>query len=984
MARAVAASSEHACPRGERLAAFVEGRVARGELAALEQHVAGCAVCRRVIAAAARGGDGARSVGNADTLVLDGAGARRLELGRVAERYVLLEQLGRGGMGTVFVAWDRELARRVALKILHPGVHDDRFQREAQALARLKHPGVVTVYDVGRDGDDVYITMELVEGRSLRRWLDGPRRWQRVLATFVSAGRGLAAAHRAGLVHRDFKPDNVLVGDDGSVRVADFGLARAIDEPVAAQEGSSTPSGERLTRTGAVVGTPRYMAPEQIGGRPADPRADQYSFCVALWEALFGEHPVLGERHGAPARGLVPAAVREALRRGLSRDPAARFPTMDALLASLDRRSSFAGGLVALGAAGAVTAAVALWTEDHNVARACQSSVPAEIAAGWGDAERARVRSAFLATGQLGAARAAESTVGVLDRHAAALAAMAEESCLATRVRRVQREPVYELRAACLARGSRGLRALVRELASADGAVVQRAEAAARSLPDVTTCADVEALSAPMQLPAEASRRAPVAAVRATLAEIEAMTLTGRNHAAIVRAAAALSMAGATGFAPLVADASLALGRAQRLAERSSEEVLEAAALGALAAGHDLTLADAMIELAATLERADARRPELDRWLRLAESALTRVGGGREVERRRAAVARVRTLTAIRDKRPAAAAEHARQALALSLRSQPETGEAFQVWIALTKALHQARRFAEAETTAREGIALALRIGLGPLQLAAAHDILSLVLADLGRWDEAIYSNRRAVELGRIALGPDSILEGAIEGNRGFLEVRRDRLAAAVEGIGRSVAIYTARLGPESPRVAMALSNMGALLQDLGRHEEARRALERSRDIIAAEKGPDDFRLIMPLGTLARSQASLGRFDEARAAAARSLALAERRAYHDNEWLTALRADASAHRDRPSAALPRYRKLLAANAEVFPREPRTFAHHVEAAEVAAAAGERRLAREWLTIAAELGTMDERTLRLLATLERELGDRRDFSARDLDE
>jgi serine/threonine-protein kinase len=263
-----------------------------------------------------------------------------LEPGRpLAGRYTVLEQLGQGGMGVVLAAYDARLDRRVALKLLLPRREargDEaaraRLLREAQAMARLSHPNVVAVYDAGslEDGH-IFIAMEMVEGQTLRQWTkERARSWREVLEAFLAAGRGLAAAHAAGLVHRDFKPENVLVGRDGRVRVTDFGTA--------------------LTLPGAVPGTPRYLAPELLTGAPADARSDVFAFCVSLHEALFHQYPFPGdtvrERLRAMAQGQlaplptrteVPAWVGRVLREGLSADPRERPPSMEALLLALSR-----------------------------------------------------------------------------------------------------------------------------------------------------------------------------------------------------------------------------------------------------------------------------------------------------------------------------------------------------------------------------------------------------------------------------------------------------------------------------------------------------------------------------------------------------------------------------------------------------------------------------------------------------------------------
>ncbi len=256
------------------------------------------------------------------------------------DRYRIEGRLGAGAMGVVYAAFDERLGRRVAIKLLHESfdpVGEARLLREAQAMARLRHENVVQVYDFGTYADQVFIVMEMVEGRTLERWLrEAVRSPDDILARFAQAGRALAAAHRGGVLHRDFKPENVLVDSAGRVRVLDFGLARALaSEP---EDSLSVP----ITRTGSVLGTPAYMAPEQLRGEASDARADQFSFCVALYEALYNHRPVTAVARFTPVAVIhvpkhnrVPAAVRRALLRGLSEAPSARWPDMDALLAAL-------------------------------------------------------------------------------------------------------------------------------------------------------------------------------------------------------------------------------------------------------------------------------------------------------------------------------------------------------------------------------------------------------------------------------------------------------------------------------------------------------------------------------------------------------------------------------------------------------------------------------------------------------------------------
>ncbi len=276
-------------------------------------------------------------------------------------RYVVIKRIGAGGMGVVYAAYDDKLDRKVAVKLLRAGhgpvTHTarQRLLREAQAIARLSHRSVIQVYEVGTHEEEVFVAMEYVEGSTLKQWQPS-RDWREILARYLDAGRGLCAAHAAGIVHRDFKADNVLVrAADLVVRVVDFGLARTDGqiEPGHDAETHSPDAEPSLTRTGVIMGTPAYMAPEQHLAQPTEPRTDQYAFCSSLFEALYGYRAFAGERidelrlnvlegrvEPAPRYTAVPSSVHKALVRGLSVDPEDRFPTMEALLADLALPSS--------------------------------------------------------------------------------------------------------------------------------------------------------------------------------------------------------------------------------------------------------------------------------------------------------------------------------------------------------------------------------------------------------------------------------------------------------------------------------------------------------------------------------------------------------------------------------------------------------------------------------------------------------------------
>ena len=343
---------------------FVSGSLPVSAVTRVEGHLAGCRDCRDLVAALAQ--DAAMD-SNLETRRHEKLSPsqvthlpkKNLAIGDRVGRYLVLSTLGTGGMGVVFAAYDPQLDRKVALKLLRSGLQlatkdaQKRLRREAQAIAQLSHPNVVGVYDVGTTDDgDLYIAMEFVEGDTLTQWLKRyPRTWREIIDVFLQAAKGLVAAHGVGLLHRDFKPDNVLVGGDGRVRVTDFGLARsliAIDEESGKGTTPTLPSGlsSSLTATGTVLGTPRYMPPEQLTGPEIDARSDQFSFCVALYEALYSQHPLpgstsvsmleKGDKALPPPDGTkVPTSVGRALTRGLERDRTKRFPMMSQLMTEL-------------------------------------------------------------------------------------------------------------------------------------------------------------------------------------------------------------------------------------------------------------------------------------------------------------------------------------------------------------------------------------------------------------------------------------------------------------------------------------------------------------------------------------------------------------------------------------------------------------------------------------------------------------------------
>lgn len=437
------------------------------------------------------------------------------------QRYSLLEKLGEGSYGAVYSAWDPRLDRKVAIKVLHGGATKE-LEREARALAKLAHPNVVTIHDVGEAEHELFLAMEFVDGTPLSAIDTKELGWRRIVTIYRQAAAGLAAAHDAGIIHRDFKPDNALLATDGRVRVLDFGLARA--GVLSTEDGDE---GAVHTRS---AGTPRYMAPEQHRGDSVDARTDQYCFCVALWEAVHGHPPFPQESLNAlrDAKGTspeplassaVPARLTRVLQRGLSPKPGSRFASMreldGALARSLARPTRALGGLAVVGIA--LTAGVAFGQSD----RPCEGSDA--LPGRWTEATRGALSTAFERTGISYAPSSGRTADVILDRWANQWADARQASCR-DHERGVQSAEALDLRTRCLDAQRVQFDALLDVFVEADQSAVDRSIQAAAALPSPQACADVESLRTAHPIPLEA--RQAVAGAEKTLsrgrAELEA------------------------------------------------------------------------------------------------------------------------------------------------------------------------------------------------------------------------------------------------------------------------------------------------------------------------------------------------------------------------------------------------------------------------------------------------------------------------------
>jgi eukaryotic-like serine/threonine-protein kinase len=505
------------------------------------------------------------------------ATSERVHLGR----YHLLEMVGSGGMGVVWGAWDPELERRVAIKLVKATIPAarDRILLEGQALARLSHPNVVTVHDVGVVDDQVYIVMEWVRGQNLRAYCREPRTLRDIVAIYRAAGEGLAAAHRAGLIHRDFKPDNAIRGDDGRVRVLDFGLART--DVRSSDDGGPTSSD--LTRG---AGTPRYMPPEQAGGGALTAAADQYAFCVSLREAL-----VERNADGKPAD--VPGWLDAILARGSAADAAQRFPGMADLLhalardpATIWRRRLIVGGVVAATAAAFVVGSL---RASATAVEPC-SGAAAAIARAWNPVSRARLVGHLHALGAYGSVEAARLD-GELAKYGDRWAASHRTACIAHE-RGELTAALYERNLSCLVRARTGLETAIDLLTRVPAERLSSAVVAARSLPDTERCLTETLASTVEPPPRELADRASALAGEAARVRVLAQAADPSAEAA---AAALVARSEELGYPPLVARAYLVQGhdRIVRGETVRAIELLDRAATTALDAGEEVVFIEA-------------------------------------------------------------------------------------------------------------------------------------------------------------------------------------------------------------------------------------------------------------------------------------------------------------------------------------------------------------------------------------------------------
>ncbi|HEY4178115.1 MAG TPA: serine/threonine-protein kinase [Kofleriaceae bacterium] len=817
------------CPAADVLSAFAAGELTASEAIALEGHLDSCQTCLGVVGCLAQSGMHAAGV------------VTERQPGSMVGRYQILATIGRGAFGVVYAAYDPELDRKIALKLLlrNRQTDDERFQHEARAMARVSNPHVVAVHDVGRFESCLFTAMEFVDGQTLGEWSSTPRTVRAITSAFAQAGRGLAAAHAAGIVHRDFKPDNVLVHRDGRVAVTDFGLARYDAVDGERSDDASAVVLPPFSVQGTLIGTPLYMAPEALRRDTVDVRSDVFSFCVVLYRALFAAAPFAAttvaellaaiERGPKPLRDTkVPRHLRDVVLAGLHPDPAQRPSTMHTLIAALEHDPRRAK-VLATGASGLVVALGVVWAAIPRTApvprESCREQASALVDDVWGVPDRAKLRAAILEVASEDGTF--ERVTRALDLYAASWAGTWTETCEAE-LAHVPPAPLIARRFACLEKHRARWRTLVSTLEHPDAIAVAGASTAAYALPGAEACANDqvgETLAA-----ADDPR---IGAAYASIARAQVLADLGNATAGLALVAAPLELARTTADRALESEALIVEGDLRRAVDpRSAEEPLHEAAIAASAAGRLDLEARAKVLIVETLAHAQLRLADAHRAADYAEAAVMRLGD------------------------PALSADYL-------------YARALVVW---------------SEGGAERSLPLDVATLLVNIRIhGATHPCVAEAQNNLASTFLELDNLRLAVPLLREALAMREHLQGPqhpealnARGNLAFALAELGEVDQAL-ALQETVAADRAReLGPDYFLLSETWVRLSHLYQDeLGRPDDAIRAARRAREIDEKAFGSDAAEGIASLANLARILAAQGLSAEADRASERALEIAD-------------------------------------------------------------------------------------------------------------
>ncbi|MGH1340528.1 MAG: protein kinase domain-containing protein [Nannocystales bacterium] len=827
-------------------------------------------------------------------------------------RFELGARRGAGAMGVVYEALDPDLDRKVALKVLRSTALDphgaERFAHEARALAKLRHRNVVTVYEVGTDGDDRFIVMDLVQGETLREWMEARHSLGDIVRMFIGAGEGLQAAHDAGLVHRDFKPDNVLVEDE-LPRVVDFGLAAGTedarvtmtqsdeDEPIEPVEPA------RYTQTGAFVGTPVYMAPEQARGQ-ADPAADQYAFCVSLFEAIEGRRPhadaesegfeaMLSARE-APVQAGTPAAaprwLRAAIARGLAPNPADRWPSMNQLLAVLRRIDG--GGrrrtAIAVAGVGLTATAAGLGSQWSPIIAATSdpcADAGSEIAEVWSDSRRATLQQRFLGTKLTYAADTWERVAPRLDTYAKQWTEVAQRACLADLAAPVPAPPLNQARLRCIGRRRSDFVALLDTFAAPTAKTVDRAVDAADTIPPLATCD--EAALVREQLERGQEREQAPSTLYGQLAASDVAFRTGDDEVARSKAQVALEGANAVPDHELAALAALVLARVHR----RSGDLEEAVSMAGNAIDSAERLGDTRLRVKARLEllRLFVERREFDAGLREARFIRASLGHLADPPGLLSDFELVEGWLFLYkgDMEPALQRFEAAEAHA---RAQGPGGSA-RVGRSLSaqgKALGELGRYEESVTATRSAVELLTgRLGGATPSTIRARLGLVVSMCNLGLVQDGVVEATAAVVDADAVQGKNSVLAARARATLGIAYSTTD-LQESVSLLREAAEVLEGVYGLKNPDSATAWLNLAHVLSDVD-PQEAVDVLDHVAEIYASTLPTTHPDYVYLYANLAEGHAKLENWEAATVAAQRAESLAQQHFPGDNGRLARIR-----------------------------------------------------------------------------------------------